>query len=239
MPMKYFPSAVVYVIALDNRLPNHRGMSPIDAFLHPSGTRKGKITLAPFGCRALAARPADLRRKKDLVQRRDDCVLLGLASGSKNGYLLLKMSTLKTIVAHDVRFHPSIFPFQDAIDIKERADVHEDLVDEFYREDPDLSIPSSELLEDSAPAPNSQLMPMDEDSSPDVADSSSDATAEEAPSNAAPADEAKEIANDGDKFDSFDEEDEDDNMDASPDMFVQSHAFFCKHNVRLRFKVKI
>ena len=217
MPMKYFTDAVIYVTALDNRLPTHRGASPIDAFLRPSGIRKGNITLAPFGCRALAARPVDLRRKKDLIQRRDECILLGLASGSKNGYKLLKLSTGKTIVSHNVRFHPSNFPFQDAIDVKEINDDYEDLVEEHYGQNPDLPIPSStqdnhEVLVDEQPSIDS--------SSPDIIST-----------------EIKDIHEDAAQqdnvWDSEDEESdnttEDDNMDAPSDMYVQDHAFFLKH----------
>ena len=153
--------------------------------------------------------------------------MLGLAPGSKNGYQLLKLSTGRTIVSHDVRFHPSNFPFQDAIEVKEQADVHEDLEEEFYKKDPDIYFPSSlnddsEVLvdEDSSAATSSSPDPVEVKTAPETADINT-FSSETAPLQ-------------DDAWDSSDEEpdsgpDEDDNMDASPDMFVQDHALFNKH----------
>ena len=124
--MKYFRHAILYVVAVANRLPDHCGDTPINAFLRPSRQRKAPLTLAPFGCRALALKPVGLRKKSDKVQRREECVLLGLASGSKGGYLLLKLSTMQEIVRTDVIFFPDTFPFRDAIESKEVYNAEEE-----------------------------------------------------------------------------------------------------------------
>ena len=109
---KYLVDAINYVVAIDNRLPTFADRCPYDIFFQPTLQKAHRLKLAPFGCRTLALRPVHLRRKKEGI-RRDECVLLGLADGSKRGYKLLRMETQKTIIRGDVKFYPSTFPFRD------------------------------------------------------------------------------------------------------------------------------
>ena len=81
---KYLVDAINYVVAIDNRLPTFADRCPYDIFFQPTLQKAHRLKLAPFGCRTLALRPVHLRRKKEGI-RRDECVLLGLADGSKRG----------------------------------------------------------------------------------------------------------------------------------------------------------
>ena len=87
---KFLRNAIEYVVAVENRLPGIGKDSPINTFFSTTGQWRTIPRMAPFGCRALALIPQHLRKKEHKV-RREECILLGLADGSKNGYRLLKM----------------------------------------------------------------------------------------------------------------------------------------------------
>ena len=97
---KFLRNAIEYVVAVENRLPRIGKDSPINTFFSTTGQWREIPRMAPFGCRALALIPQHLRKKEHKV-RREECILLGLADGSKNGYRLLKMETMKEIVRGD------------------------------------------------------------------------------------------------------------------------------------------
>lgn len=106
MPKSMWCEAAVTAVYLINRSPSaalSEGATPAECWI---GSKPDLSKLRVFGCKAYAWVPAQLRKKLDA--KSEEVVMIGYAP---NGYRLWNRRTRKVVIARDVRFDETCFPY--------------------------------------------------------------------------------------------------------------------------------